>query len=154
MKIKCDNREVFWLPPSVKNLGLIYTMNYDDIFTKLLKICEYNLSFTIRLKINLFPFKFYPIHTWTGSNKISWRLNVNLKSYSWKYVFCFAGEQFDQYQIQTVEPFVSAEDTPWIETTTGLAVVITCGIVGFILIVLIIVIIAYLCCRRHRPQSR
>ncbi|CAD5124818.1 DgyrCDS13080 [Dimorphilus gyrociliatus] len=65
---------------------------------------------------------------------------------------------FDTYKINAVHPYKEdSTTTPWIETTTGIAVVATCAGVGLILIIALIVFLIYWCCIRERlfiPENR
>ncbi|XP_064600895.1 protocadherin Fat 4-like [Liolophura sinensis] len=61
------------------------------------------------------------------------------------------GAGWSAYGIEQVTSY-DAEETPWVQTTTGIAVIV-CSVVGFLLLLLLTACIIYYCCskRRKRP---
>lgn len=67
-----------------------------------------------------------------------------------------SGQDFSDYNIQQVQPYPTTKstETPWIETTTGLIIVISSSVGAFILLVIIITITAYCIYKKQKKQPR
>ena len=61
---------------------------------------------------------------------------------------CIAADVLAEYEVTEVGPYEPESSTPWIKTTIGLTVLITCCIVVLILLVCIIAIISWACWRK------
>ncbi|CAD5114116.1 DgyrCDS3263 [Dimorphilus gyrociliatus] len=82
----------------------------------------------------------------------AWRGNTNTGDPS----SSITGSEFSDYNIKQVQPYptTSSSETPWIETQTGLIVVICSSVAAFIILIIIIIIVSYCLYKNHKKPPR